>query len=135
MLLLEHDAPADARRPEARTRDPWGGADGGLLLCARCAHPVTAGGWAREVAGRHDHSFVNPHGYLFRIGCFRLAPGCVPQGEELGEYTWFPGYRWQIAHCGGCDTHLGWGFAGSDDRFHGLVLECLVQQGPGEPGA
>lgn len=134
MRLLEHDAPASTRRPQARAEDPWSGAEGGRLLCARCGHPVTALGWARDVAGGHHHSFVNPHGYLYRIGCFGLAPGCTPRGEVVAEYTWFPGYAWQIAHCGGCDTHLGWGFVGRADRFHGLVLDRLVREQRGEPG-
>jgi hypothetical protein len=128
MRLLEHDAPAATRRPEVRAVDPWQGAEGARLLCARCGHPITASGWARDVDGHHEHSFFNPHGYLFRIGCFRQAPGCVPRGEEHAAYSWFDGFTWQIAHCLGCDTHLGWGFRGAEDRFHGLVLDRLVQQ-------
>ncbi len=132
--LLDKDAPAATKRPEAKLRDPWDGAEGGRLLCRRCGLAITASGWAREVAGAHEHSFVNPHGYLFRIGCFRRAPGCAPHGEEHAEYTWFPGYTWQMAQCGRCSVHLGWGFRGRSDAFHGLVLDRLVREARGEPG-
>lgn len=114
--------------------DAWSGASGPRLLCARCGHPVTAGGWRQRVGGAHEHSFVNPHGFLYRIGCFAQAPGCVSRGEEHGEYSWFAGFTWQIAHCGRCDAHLGWGFRSSDRGFHGLVLDRLVEQGSGEAG-
>lgn len=134
-LLLEHDPAArDAARPEVRARDPWDEAHGPRLICARCGHPISAGGWALEVAGAHGHSFVNPHGYLYRVGCFRHAPGCAPQGEAQSEYSWFPGYSWQIAVCGGCGAHLGWAFAGREPAFHGLILDRLTPQGPAGEG-
>jgi hypothetical protein len=86
---------------------------------------VTSPAWALAVAGAHEHRFVNPHGFLFQVGCFREAPGCAPEGGEHEEYTWFPGWRWQIARCAGCAAHLGWAFVGRDPRFHGLVLDRL----------
>ncbi len=134
-LLLDRHPPEGQGDQRARTEpgDPWDDASGPRLLCARCGHAVTAGDWAISKAGAHGHSFINPHGYLFHIGCFRLAPGCVPRGDEHSEYSWFPGYAWCMAHCAGCEAHLGWSFSGSGLPFFGLILDRLVQRM--EPGS
>lgn len=132
--LLEQDGQDGQRDTRARTRDPWGGARGTRLLCAACGRAITAAGWGIRIAGAHEHSFVNPHGLLFRIACFREAPGCSHQGERHHEYSWFPGHSWEIAGCAGCGTHLGWRFERADDRFHGLVQGRLVQESRGEDG-
>jgi len=126
--LLDKESPASSLRPDERLGDPWHGAQGPRLLCMACGHAITSSGWARPVQGEHEHSFVNPHGFLFRIGCFQRAPGCAPQGAEVAEYSWFPGYTWQMAQCGGCSVHVGWRFRGGDDGFHGLVLDRLIQE-------
>ena len=133
-LLLDEHAPAGVLGTRVRPVDPWDEAEGSRLLCGKCGHAITVAGWSLQVAGAGEHSFVNPHGYLYRIGCFRLAPGCVPWGEEHAEYSWFPGTTWQIAHCGGCGAHLGWSFPGTDTRFHGLILDRLVQEARGAGG-
>ena len=81
-----------------------------------------------EVDGRVQHTFVNPGGYIFRICCFRTAPGCTVQGAPTGEFTWFAGHTWVYAQCAMCAEHLGWGyFRGKELRFYGLILDKLVR--------
>ena len=63
---------------------------------------------------------------MYRIGCFRRAPGCAQAGEPTFEYTWFPGHSWRLALCAGCRAHLGWAFQGGQDAFFGLILDRLV---------
>jgi hypothetical protein len=132
--LLEEGTPKGRVDPQARARDPWEGAGGPRLLCVRCGQVVTAGGWATDVGEAHEHSFVNPHGYLFRIGCFLRAPGCLARGEPRHEYSWFSDHHWSVADCSGCGGHLGWSFAGPQ-RFFGLILDRLVQERQGESGS
>jgi hypothetical protein len=131
--LLDRDAPDSTLAPRVRGGDPWDGAQGSRLLCARCGHPISAASWARTVGDGHEHSFVNPHGYLFRIGCFERAPGCALEGAEHAEYSWFEGTTWQRAPCGRCRHHLGWAFRGAQDRFFGLILDRLVPERGGPP--
>jgi hypothetical protein len=95
------------------------------IRCGRCKHGITAGKYAIEVSGSHAHTFRNPAGWSFRIGCFADAPGAAAAGPPTTAATWFPGYAWRMAHCGGCGTHLGWWFVGTD-AFAGLVLARLV---------
>ncbi len=96
------------------------------ILCGGCRHPITDVSARIEISGRHEHTCVNPAGYVYRIGCFRRAPGCVGHGEPTDAHTWFAGYRWQISLCEKCHMHLGWAFAGEGDGFHGLIVDRVT---------
>ena len=76
------------------------------------------------VNGRHEHAFFNPAGIAFEIRCFHAAPGTALHGAASAEFTWFAGYRWRIALCATCHTHIGWLFTG-DDLFYGLIAHQL----------
>lgn len=81
-----------------------------------------------EFEGEHVHTFTNPDGLVFRIGCFHKAYGAEPEGAPTLDWTWFPGYAWQAEHCSSCATHLGWKYRKSaTDVFHGLILDQLVE--------
>lgn len=90
------------------------------------------------VGGVHRHIFANPDGWVFEIGCFSRAPGCMAVGPVIPDFSWFPGTTWQVTVCGRCGLHLGWHYAGSDgNRFFGLILPRLRQidaHAPGGPG-
>ena len=98
-----------------------------LILCRECLFPVTREEERQEMAGVGQHTFANPAGIVFTIGCFNAAPGCVPVGPASDEFTWFPGFTWQVAVCRGCLAHLGWHFAApSGAGFWGLILDHLI---------
>ncbi|HSB61576.1 MAG TPA: cereblon family protein, partial [Vicinamibacteria bacterium] len=105
---------------------------GGVLACAFCLREVTTAAARISVGGAHEHSFVNPHGLRFRIGCFADAAGRTA-GEPSTYWTWFPGHSWQVELCATCGEHLGWLFRSADTLFHGLILDRLVEVdgGPG----
>jgi hypothetical protein len=99
----------------------------GVLICAACRTVITRERARIEINGGHEHSFFNPHGIIFHIGCFSEAPGCRPDGPFSGDFSWFPGYQWQIVHCRNCITHLGWSFrAGIGTPFFGMILNRLT---------
>lgn len=77
------------------------------------------------MAGAHEHTFVNPAGYAFHIGCFGAAPGCAHAGDEDPTFSWFPGWTWQLALCARCGAHLGWTYRNAAQRFWGLILAAL----------
>ena len=98
------------------------------LICVYCNHLITPHTERISVNGAHTHEFTNPHGIVFRIGCFRTADGCIRIGNPTDEWTWFKGYYWSIANCGQCYSHLGWHFANNeDDQFFGLILGNLAE--------
>jgi hypothetical protein len=77
---------------------------------------------------KHQHVFANPHGYIYQIGCFGQAPGCVAVGQETSHFSWFPGYTWRVALCGRCFSLLGWAFRSPEGLFFGLVLDKLISE-------
>lgn len=101
--------------------------EGKPILCRQCRHAVTTTAEIIEKHGSHAHTFANPDGILFEIGCFRNAPGCGYLGSPTEEWSWFKGFRWKIALCSQCLTHLGWMYvSGEGEWFHGLILNRLI---------
>ena len=99
------------------------------LYCIHCGNAITREDQRIPVQGKHQHVFSNPHGIIFRIGCFATAPGCGQVGTATEEWTWFPGYAWQIALCLGCGSHLGWHYRHRDGNlFYGLILRHLIPE-------
>jgi len=97
-----------------------------FIICRSCSHIITSVDKRIEIAGQHAHTFTNPAGIVYRIGCFSSAPGCFNFGEPTMEYTWFPGYTWCYANCLNCFMHLGWFFQSGDHHFYGLILNHLT---------
>lgn len=98
-----------------------------LIFCRNCNYPVTRPSERIEVDAAHRHTFANPNGYLFEIGCFRSADGCGTTGMKSTEFAWFRGYTWQIGICRKCHIHLGWRFQSGADQFYGLILTRLTE--------
>ena len=95
------------------------------LRCAACGEPIVRETARLVVNGSHEHSFLNPSGLRFIVGCWSSAPGCLSDGERSTVWTWFPGFAWQVEVCRSCSVHLGWSFhAGS--TFYGLIRDRLV---------
>ena len=104
-----------------------GNAPDRILVCAACDHVVTKASARIDKAGRHRHTCVNPAGIVFHIACFATASGAVAHGLPTDHFSWFDGYRWQMASCGACSQHLGWHFLG-DDAFWGLIADRLAER-------
>lgn len=102
---------------------------GKALHCAFCHTVITWQGRAIDQLGRHIHTFENPGGYEFTIGCFARA-ACVQTGRPDKEWSWFPDYHWQYALCHQCHEHLGWYYRSviQSNNFYGLILERLLSE-------
>jgi hypothetical protein len=99
-----------------------------IIICAGCGHRIAEVDARVEIAGRHEHTCVNPGGTVYRILCFRDAPGCTGHGEPSEYFSWFAGYAWQISLCAKCNMHLGWSFEGEPDPFHGLIVDRIEER-------
>ena len=97
------------------------------ILCLQCENKISRPIYRMSHQGSFDHTFLNPAGDLFHIGCFEQANGCVVLGVPSSEWAWFHGCQWQVAVCGQCLTHLG-GFFQSEKEspFFGLILDALI---------
>ena len=95
------------------------------LFCRPCGYGITGKEQAIEVNGAHEHTFFNPAGVVFHLGCFRNAGGCVQAGPATSEFTWFKGYVWRFSLCRNCGVHLGWQYQQNGTGFFGLILALL----------
>ena len=99
-----------------------------LILCRNCLEKVTNSRSMAAKEGAWEHTFTNAYGYVFRVGCFTTAPGCIKVAEPTEEFTWFKGYQWQFCLCRNCMQHLGWYYSSGRDSFFGLILTELLFQ-------
>ena len=96
------------------------------VVCRQCLNEITSVNQTKEIHGSHTHTFANPEGIVFEIGCYGDAWGCGYIGPASAEFTWFAGYVWRIAVCTNCHAHLGWRFSTSDGYFfHGLITSRI----------
>lgn len=99
-----------------------------LILCRQCLQVITSASERIEVQGAHKHTFANPHGIVYEIGCFKTVTGCGYAGPSTAEFSWFAGFSWRITVCSMCLTHLGWLFVSSgNESFNGLILDRLIE--------
>jgi hypothetical protein len=98
--------------------------DDPMLRCRACSNEVARHDDRIEISGAHTHTFVNPAGVMFEIGCFGRVTGCRTRGTSSVFFSWFPGHAWCVAVCERCRTHLGWSFGDGPD-FWGLIVARL----------
>ncbi len=97
-----------------------------LILCAECSQAITGDSERIEVNGSHEHTFINPCGLIFQIGCFCRVFGTNISVEATEQWSWFKGYSWRIVCCARCGTHLGWAYMSrGGKRFFGMILSRL----------
>ncbi len=98
------------------------------ILCRQCHQAITKPADRIVMQGSHRHTFANPHGIVFEIGCFRSVKGCGYAGIASDDFSWFAGYSWRVCFCLMCLTHLGWMFSLKGlDTFYGLISDRLIE--------
>ena len=79
-------------------------------------------------------SYVNPGGYVHETLTLYKVKNVLYTGQPSTEYSWFPGYAWQICQCSYCDSHLGWRFTVSSSKklhpkkFYGISRRSIRQK-------
>lgn len=96
-------------------------------LCKFCKTHITSSNHRIIVKGKSVHVCANPHGIIFEVACFSYAKNYIPIDRPTLEFTWFPGYAWQIILCANCLSHLGWLYISEKDHFLGLILTNLLE--------
>ena len=112
-----------AKKEKARNDEDF--EDENFFLCNTCKYPIAKKSDRIKINDKNDHFFANPHGYIFHIGCFIQANGCIIYGEETSYFSWFGGYTWRIALCGRCGSLMGWFFHSKDSQFFGIILDNI----------
>ena len=114
----------EACQYDEQEKEPYGDEK---ILCRQCMQVITSPAERMQVQSSHCHTFSNPAGLLFQIGCFRRVKGCVDASPPETQWSWFRGYAWQVVLCSACASHLGWRYTGPQDGFYGLILSRLMQ--------
>ncbi|XP_065569893.1 protein cereblon-like isoform X2 [Artemia franciscana] len=85
------------------------------VCCKECnsSLAVTSDSLALSLHGPHG-TFVNPGGYIHDTLTYSNASGIDVITSPTMEFSWFPGYNWQIMICHSCGEHLGWKFTNKD---------------------
>jgi hypothetical protein len=109
----------EAQRASETREESW-------VRCSACGRALTPARARTDVEGQHVHTFVNPAGFEYTIRCFADAPGCTGAGEESTFWSWFRGFAWRMAACGGCGAHVGWSFRKESSVFWGLVADRIT---------
>lgn len=117
---------AEQRVVEVDDQDQEESEDHRVLLCRVCSYTITSEKQSIEMNGSHRHTFFNPAGIVFELGCFAEASGVALFGDASSDFSWFSGYAWRVAVCAKCGSHLGWQFTGAR-AFYGLILKSLAQ--------
>jgi hypothetical protein len=99
------------------------------LNCIHCGGKIARSCDRIEVNSKHEHTFINPAGVIYRIGCFSASPGAFEIGQASSEFAWFRGYVWRCLCCASCEIHLGWTFVQDAALFCGLILDQLSEGG------
>lgn len=125
LLLLRADLPARQGRPAGEEQQQQDTLPLEAIFCRACGGVVTDRGQRISVGGYHTHTFFNPAGIVYELGCFHQASGCFIDGEATAEFSWFAGHLWRFALCRWCQVHLGWFFEMGEKNFYGLILARL----------
>jgi len=78
-------------------------------------------------------AFLNPHGFIHEVVTVRRVENVTLTGAPTTDFTWYPGYAWQIAWCVKCAAHVGWSFAAVGEAeprgFWALRRDAIVEAG------
>ena len=104
------------------------------LRCRSCGNEISD---KEAMFGKDGDSpyrvFSNPYGLLREVVTLRWARGLHLAGPPTTEFSWFPGYAWEIGYCDSCSAHLGWHFTTTESdveprAFYGLLRSELTEE-------
>ena len=108
------------------------------FLCKRCKNKIAI--YNDIFAMSKDAvnaNYCNPAGYVHEtltVNKTFEASAVELVDRPSTDFSWFPGYAWQIAICSKCFTHVGWKFIAVNNRnlrprtFFGLSCKSLLVQ-------
>lgn len=102
--------------------------------CKRCKTKIAVYNDIFAMAkGNVNANYCNPAGYIHETLTVHktLENSTTLVDRPSTEFSWFPGYAWQIAVCAKCSSHIGWKFLAFTKNlrpksFFGLSCKSLV---------
>lgn len=102
--------------------------------CKRCKTKIAVYNDIFAMAkGNVNANYCNPAGYIHETLTVHktLENSTRLVDRPSSEFSWFPGYAWQIAVCITCSSHIGWKFLALNKNlkpkaFFGLSCKSLI---------
>lgn len=102
--------------------------------CKRCKTQIASYSDIFAMAkGNVNANYCNPAGYIHETLTVHKTSEDAERlvDRPSTEFSWFPGYAWQIAVCKQCSSHIGWKFSALSKHlkpksFFGLSCKSLV---------
>lgn len=102
--------------------------------CKRCKTRIASYSDIFAMAkGNVNANYCNPAGYIHEtLTVNKTVEKSVSMVDRPStDFSWFPGYAWQIAVCSKCSSHIGWKFVAvtknlKPKAFFGLSCKSLV---------
>lgn len=103
-----------------------------ILCCRNCGETLAQNSDIFSMSREGPQgAYVNPGGYVHETLTLYKVKNVLYTGQPSTEYSWFPGYAWQICQCSYCDSHLGWRFTASSSKklhpkkFYGISRRSI----------
>lgn len=111
-----------------------------FFSCKRCRTRIASYSDIFAMArGNVNANYCNPAGYIHETLTVHktIDDSARIVDRPSTEFSWFPGYAWQIAVCKKCSSHIGWKFIALEKNlkpktFFGLSCKSLVVSPEGE---
>lgn len=90
------------------------------FICKRCANEI---GSYNDIFAMNKQgvqtSYCNPAGYVHEtLTIYKTKENSTFTIDRPStEFSWFPGYSWQITLCANCRQHLGWKFVATKNNY------------------
>lgn len=106
--------------------------------CKRCKKQIACYSDIFAMAkGNVNANYCNPAGYIHEtLTVYKTLDDAAKIIDRPStDFSWFPGYAWQIAICKVCSSHIGWKFIALTKNlrpktFFGLSCKSLVVSPP-----
>uniref|UniRef100_A0A8D8L012 Protein cereblon n=1 Tax=Culex pipiens TaxID=7175 RepID=A0A8D8L012_CULPI len=90
------------------------------FMCKRCSNEIGSYNdlFAMSKQGVQT-SYCNPSGFVHEtLTIYKTRENSTFTTERPStEFSWFPGYSWQITLCSNCRNHLGWKFVATKKNY------------------
>lgn len=114
-----------------------------FFLCKRCNSKISMYNDIFPMSkGNLAGNYCNPAGYIHEtISFYKVIENSTRMVDRPStDFSWFPGYAWQIALCSKCSTHVGWKFIAVSKNlkprmFFGLSGKSLTIDATTKPSA
>jgi cereblon len=126
-------APAKGRAKRRLPADEESAGRSKRILCRWCGEALSdvSAIFATSASGTAQ-TFLNPYGFLHEVVTVRWARSLTLSGPPTTEFTWYPGYAWEVASCGRCRAHVGWAFRAvsneEPERFWALRRDGITEE-------